>query len=259
LAPFGDWVEQLLAESTGKQGKGVVPIVGEPLVEPAAYGGDRTFVHLHGSNDGSQRGFVDRLTAAGHPCIVLDAGDPMDLGAEMFRWEFATAVAGSILGINAFDQPDVEAAKRAGREILGGRPDLSFPDEDPAAFFRDAAPGELAALLAFAPMTEERRRTIAQLRERLASRGIATLSGFGPRYLHSTGQLLKGGPPGVRALVVLDEPEIDEPIPGSEHGFGRLVTAQALGDARAMAGAGRVVVTCSWSTLARYAGEEMRS
>ena len=258
LAPFGDWVEQLLAESTGKQGTGIVPVVGEPAVEPAAYGADRTFVHLHESNDRTQQPFIDELAAAGHPCIVLDAGEAIDLGAEMFRWEFATAVAGALLGINAFDQPDVEAAKRAGRDILGGAGDISFRDEDPAGFFREVAPGELAALLAFAPMTEERRSVIATLRGRLAARGIATLCGFGPRYLHSTGQLLKGGPPGVRALVILDEPEYDAAIPGSEHGFGRLVTAQALGDAQAMAAAGRRVVTCTWSALVAFAAEEAR-
>ena len=253
MAPFGDWVEQLLAESTGKHGKGIAPIVGEPPVKPASYGSDRTFVHLRVRGDHTHDGFVDDLAEAGHPAITLDAGEPVDIGAEMFRWEFATAVAGAVLGINAFDQPDVEAAKRAGRAILEGGDEIEFPDEDPATYFEGAEAGELAALLAFAPMSDEHHGLIADLRLRLASRGVSTLSGFGPRYLHSTGQLLKGGPAGVRALVVLDEPEGDVPIPGSEHGFRRLITAQALGDADAMRDAGRSVTTCKWSTLATWA------
>jgi glucose-6-phosphate isomerase len=253
IAPFGDWVEQLLAESTGKLGEGIAPIAGEPPVEASAYGPDRTFVHLHQERHRIYDGFFDRLSAEGHPTIVLDAGRPIDIGAEMFRWEFATAVAGSVLGINAFDQPDVEAAKRAGREILGGGDEIEFPDQDPATFFDGARPGELAALLTFAPMTDEHRTLLLELRLRLATRGVATLAGFGPRYLHSTGQLLKGGPPGIRALVVLDDPQEDVPIPGSEHGFKRLVTAQALGDARALEAAGRSVTTCTWSTLAGWA------
>ena len=252
---FGDWVEQLLAESTGKHGKGIVPVVDEPPVEASVYGPDRTFVNLHSRGDNTHGEFFDGLVADGHPAVVVDAGEPIDIGAEMFRWEFATAVAGALLGINAFDQPDVEAAKRAGREILGGEEDISFPDGDPARFFEESRPGGLAAILAFAPMTDDRRRMLQDLRWRLASKGVATLIGFGPRYLHSTGQLLKGGPPGVRALVVLEEPVGDEPIPGSEHGFARLVTAQALGDARAMEAAGRSVTTCKWSTLTAWASD----
>ena len=250
---FGDWVEQLLAESTGKEGKGIAPVFGEPPVEPGTYGRDRQFVNLRLLGDDTHDGFCEMLGDEGHPVFVLDAGEPIDIGAEMFRWEFATAVAGSILGINAFDQPDVEAAKKAGREILDGTDEIVFPDGDPERFFVGAKPGELAAVLAFAPMTDEHRKVIKDLRWRLASKGVATLGGFGPRYLHSTGQLLKGGPSGVRSIVVLDEPAGDVPIPGSEHGFARLIGAQALGDARAMEAAGRSVVTCKWSTLAAWA------
>ena len=195
IAPFGDWVEQLLAESTGKQGTGIAPIVGEPPVEASSYGLDRTFVHMHRHADHTHDGFFEHLAAGGHQTVVLDAGEPIDIGAEMYRWEFATAVAGAVLGINAFDQPDVEAAKRAGREILGGTDEIEFPDDDPGPFFDAAEAGELAAILAFSPMTDEHRTVLLELRLRLASRAIATMSGFGPRYLHSTGQLLKGGPP----------------------------------------------------------------
>jgi glucose-6-phosphate isomerase len=250
---FGDWVEQLLAESTGKHDKGIAPVFGEPPVEPAAYGRDRVFVHLRLLGDDTHDGFCEMLRDEGHPVLVVDAGEPIDIGAEMFRWEFATAVAGSLLEINAFDQPDVEAAKKAGREVLEGTDEVVFPDGDPERFFSEATSGELAALLAFAPMTDDHHAVIKNLRWKLASKGVATLGGFGPRYLHSTGQLLKGGPPGVRALVVLEEPTEDVSIPGSEHGFARLVTAQALGDARAMEAAGRSVVTCKWSTLAAWA------
>jgi transaldolase / glucose-6-phosphate isomerase len=253
-AAFGDWVEQLLAESTGKLGKGIVPIVGEPQVSVERYGRDRAFAYLRLRGDDSKEGFIARLRAAGHPVIRIDFPHTRALGAQMFVWEFATAVAGSILGINPFDQPNVEAAKRATKEVLGAHEDISWADDDPARLFEGLEVGELAALLAFAPRSNEAQELLDAARKRLLrDHSVATMTGFGPRYLHSTGQLLKGGPPKARVLVVLDEPGGDEPIPGSDHGFSRLVVAQAVGDVRALRRAGRRVATTTWDRFARWA------
>lgn len=241
VASFGDWVEQLIAESTGKEGNGIVPVVGEPVLE-AGYGPDRAFAHLSAA-----------ATEAGTPSVSMSV-DGSNLGAALFVWEFATVIAGSLLGINAFDQPDVESAKRAAKEALrtgGGR---SWPDDDPAALFEGIAPRELACLLAFAPLTRKTEAVMLAARTKLvASSGVATSVGFGPRYLHSTGQLHKGGPGPVRALVILDAPEMDLPIPDSEHSFGRLLAAQAAGDADALESAGRAVGRTTWTSFEAWA------
>jgi transaldolase/glucose-6-phosphate isomerase len=238
---FGNWVEQLIAESTGKRGRGIAPIVGEPAVPASLYGPDRSFVHLMCSGDSTHSQRVRELTHAGNPIIEIEMGDPYELGAEMWRWELATAVAGSVLGINAFDQPDVEAAKKAARAAIDSAEEIDWREDDPDELFAGISPPELAALLLFAPRDEEARAAMAAARAKLVRKSVATSAGFGPRYLHSTGQLHKGGPPRVRALVVLDYPAEDVPIPGSEFGFARLVAAQALGDARALEAAGRRV------------------
>lgn len=250
IASLGDWIEQLIAESTGKHDTGIVPVVGEPRIDPEEYGDDRIFVWIRLNDDDGDAAFVRALTDAGHPLITTHLGDPLDLGAEMFRWEFATAVAGSILGINAFDQPDVEAAKKASREILDSGEDISWESGAVASFLEGVAPDEIAVLAAFAPRNEGNGEVLAAGRRKLVeASGVATMSGFGPGYLHSTGQLHKGGPPNLRAVVALDEPGTDEPIPGRAHGFARLVTAQAAGDARALEAAGRRVVRVRWSEL----------
>ena len=255
IGAFGDWVEQLIAESTGKQGRGIVPIVGEPAADPSDYGDDRAFVYLRLDGDDSQDGFVASLIDGGHPVVSARVAAPIDLGGEIFRWEFATAVAGAVLGVNAFDQPDVEAAKRASlRALQGPSAEMNWEEEDPDELFADVEPGELGALLLFAPRTQENAQLLAAARQRLLlGRGVATITGFGPRYLHSTGQLLKGGPARLRALVVLDPPERDEPIPGADHGFARLLTAQALGDVHALRQAGRRVAKTSLAALKEWA------
>jgi glucose-6-phosphate isomerase len=253
IGSFGVWVEQLIAESTGKQGRGIVPIVDEPALEGAPYGSDRAFVSVR-LRDDSRRDTGDVLSPPDAPSIEIVSPSPRALGAEMFRWEFATAVAGSLLGINAFDQPNVEAAKRAGRELLESGADIDWPDEDPGEVFRGASPPELACALAFAPSSAANREILAAGRRRvLLETGVATMSGFGPRYLHSTGQLHKGGKKNVRALVILDRPEHDEPIPGSPYTFGKLITAQAAGDARALEEAGQRVVRTSWQRFMEWA------
>ncbi|MEA2505457.1 MAG: transaldolase / glucose-6-phosphate isomerase [Actinomycetota bacterium] len=253
IASFGSWVEQLLAESTGKQGKGIVPIVDEPASEGTPYGPDRFFVSIRLAGDSKTDPRADSWTA-GSPVIEIQSPSPRSLGAEMFRWEFATAVAGSILGINAFDQPNVESAKRVTRELLESGADIEWAEDDPETVFEGAGPPELACLLAFAPSSVTNREILeAGRRKVLLGSGVATMSGFGPRYLHSTGQLHKGGKKNVRALVILDPPEHDEPIPESPHTFGRLITSQAAGDARALHEAGQRVARTSWQRFAEWA------
>jgi glucose-6-phosphate isomerase len=253
IASLGDWIEQLIAESTGKEGRGITPVVREPPAEPAIYGGDRAFVHIRLANDDAYDEFILALERGGHPVVTVPMADRLDVGGEMYRWEFATAVAGSILGINAFDQPDVEAAKRNAREALYSTAP-EWPDDDPDAFFAGIAAPELAALLVFAPRTHESDAVLEAARSKLLHRyAVASSAGFGPRYLHSTGQLHKGGPARLRALVVLAQPSDDVPIPGSDYGFARLVTAQALGDVRALEAAGRRVARMSWPRFAEWA------
>jgi transaldolase / glucose-6-phosphate isomerase len=254
LLPFGDWVEQLIAESTGKHGRGITPVVREPLVVPERYGHDRAFVHLRTPGADDLASLAPALADLDHPVVSLEMSAAEDVGAEMFRWEFATAVACSIIGVNAFDQPDVEAAKKAARAALESPAEDTWPEDDPDSLFDGAGAGELACLLAFAPPSRDAAATLEAGRRKLVERsGIATSAGFGPRYLHSTGQLHKGGPPTVRALVILDVPTEDVPIPGSEHGFARLVSAQAFGDAEALGRAGRRVARTSWGRFETWA------
>jgi len=235
LAAFGAWVEQLVAESTGKAGTGIVPVVGEPLGPPAVYGDDRMFVVIGGDDD--ER--VSALSDVGHPVAVYRVADPVDLGAEVFRWEVAIALTGVALGINPFDQPDVEAAKDAARRALAaGAPDVQREPLD--ALLAQLRPGDYLAIQAYvdpaSPVVERLERVRVALRDRY---GVPVTLGVGPRYLHSTGQLHKGGPPtGVFVQVVADDHE-DPRIPGEDHGFATLKRAQAAGDLMALREAGR--------------------
>lgn len=253
IGSFGEWVEQLIAESTGKQGTGIVPIVDEPRVDPETYGRDRVFVHLTTGDDDNARGRIEAIERSGHPAVTFTVPDAAAIGELMFVWEFAVAVAGAVLGINAFDQPNVESAKRATRSMLDSGDRVEWDDDDPDDFFADASSGELAVFAAFAPRTQEAAAVLQSGRKKLAARGIATMSGFGPRYLHSTGQLQKGGSPNVRALVILDDPQNDERIPGSDFGFADLIRAQAAGDAKALEDAGRPVARSSWKRFEEWA------
>jgi glucose-6-phosphate isomerase len=234
ISTFGAWVEQLVAESTGKEGVGVLPVVGEPVGPPEAYGTDRLFV-AYGDVPG-----LDELAGAGHPVVRIPLdGDPLALGAEVVRWEVTTALLGALLGINPFDQPDVEAAKRAAKELLAG----GVPEGERGRFgdlVTTLRPGDYLAILAYvppdAPVVDELERVRAGLRDRYR---VAVTLGVGPRYLHSTGQLHKGGPDtGVFAMVI-GEDEEDLPIPGEDHGFATLKRAQAAGDLHALREAGR--------------------
>jgi glucose-6-phosphate isomerase len=211
---FGLWGEQLIAESTGKEGKGLVPAPGE-------------------SPDGPDRQ---------HGEVRL--GDPYDLGSEFFRWEFATAVAGSILGINAFNQPNVQSAKDRTNEILAGGDD---PDVEPAGSLDElldgAEEGNYVCVQAFVDPTDENEARIMGLVETIRGRtGCVTTHGFGPRYLHSTGQLHKGGPPIGRFVQIVDDTGDEIPIPGKDFGFGKLIRAQAAGDFASLQERGRPIV-----------------
>ena len=238
IAALGDWIEQLVAESTGKEGRGILPVIREALGDPGVYGEDRLFVSI-----GDHLG-LDALAAAGQPVVRLPYGGPDQLGAELFRWEFATAVAGHVLRVNPFIQPDVQAAKDATARVLAGDagPEPgSAPIASLAALVR---PGDYIAIQAYVPREPAVDQQLQALRLRLRDRfRVATTLGYGPRYLHSTGQLHKGGPPtGVFLQIVSDDPE-DAPVPGKPYTFGGLKQAQALGDRQALASLGRRLIT----------------
>jgi glucose-6-phosphate isomerase len=246
IASFGDWAEQLIAESIGKDGVGIVPVVGEPLGEPAVYGEDRLFVAL-----GDAPG-LEALEAAGHPGVRLAFDGPAQLGAEFYRWELATAIAGHVLGIHPFDQPNVQEAKDATNEILAGASVTGAGFDDPAGVLEQVAPGDYVALLAYLDRTPETERELRRMRVALRERHrVATTVGFGPRFLHSTGQLHKGGPnTGVFLQIVDDTRSLDVPIPGRDLTFGTLIDAQALGDLRSLRARERRVARTTLNALA---------
>lgn len=266
VASFGAWVEQLLAESTGKEGKGILPVDGETLGDPSVYGEDRLFVHLLLDGDTSVGGAIDRLRTAGHPVVTLRLQDPYDLGGEFFRWEMATATAGAILGVNPFDEPNVAESKANTDRLLEAyRSQGALPEGEPAlredgvAVFADGTGGDLAAALgsflgqvqsgdyialgAYLGRTPSTEAVLQSMR--LAMRDgtrAATTLGYGPRYLHSTGQLHKGGGDnGLFILLTADDTE-DLEIPGQPYTFGVLKRAQALGDVEALQRRGRRVI-----------------
>jgi transaldolase/glucose-6-phosphate isomerase len=229
LASFGLWVEQLVAESTGKQGRGILPIADEPLVDPKAYGQDRLFLRLaSGDEDAAAR--VAALRKAGHPTITVRAEGPADLGRIFFYSEFATAVAGWVLEINPFDQPNVQEAKdNTSRVLREGSPDLEPGDLH--TLVTGIEPPRYVAIMAYVPYSADTEAAVARLRERIVSQhGVATTFGYGPRFLHSTGQLHKGGPATGAFVQIVDEPSTDVEIPGEPYTFGSLIRAQADGD-----------------------------
>lgn len=264
IESFGLWVEQLIAESTGKEGKGIVPVAGEPLGTPESYGNDRFFIYLRleGDNNETLDQLADQLLAAGQPMVTLYLRDRYDLGAEFFRWEFATAVAGAMLEIDPFDQPNVQESKDNTSRVLAqymqtGSLPAQTPDlvegelklfgaegsglaEAVLGFVELAGPGDYFGLLAYLPATEQIDDNLNALRDRLRTRtGLAITMGYGPRFLHSTGQLHKGGPnSGVFLQFTADE-KLLVPIPGKPYDFGTLKMAQATGDWQALRQRGR--------------------
>ena len=250
LHALGLWIEQLVAESTGKHGKGALPVVDEPLGHPGDYGSDRAFVAIATDRDQPDASRLDALEAAGHPVCRLStriAG----LGAEFFRWEFATAVAGAVLGINPFDEPNVSEAKYrtkailAKRDFTGGTPVASadavsvfsstFAAPTPAAVVAEAigslGPRDYVAFLSYLPADPAIESAVAAIRERIrAVKRTASTYGVGPRYLHSTGQYHKGGPNTCVAFVLTGEDATETPIPEAPFTFAQLKRAQAVGD-----------------------------
>ncbi len=243
LRGFGIWVEQLLSESLGKEGTGIVPVEGEPLASPEVYGADRVFVAL-GEHEG-----LDAIEAAGHPVIRLPYSDPTQLPAEFARWEIATAIAGHVLGVHPFDQPNVQAAKDATARVLADPAPLpaTLPLADVLASLR---PGDYLALLAWLPRTPGHAATLQDLRLRVRDRyGVATTAGFGPRYLHSTGQLHKGGPSSGAFIQIVQDDPADLPVPGKPYTFAQLKAAQAQGDLEALVARGRRVARVTLDEL----------
>ncbi|EAR22686.1 bifunctional transaldolase/phosoglucose isomerase [Nitrococcus mobilis] len=248
LACFGGWLEQLIAESTGKHGVGILPVADEPLGPPEVYGEDRFFVSL-GATDS-----FDVLAEQGYPIIRLPYMDPYGIGAECFRWEFAVAIAGQVLRINPFDQPDVEAAKKAaGKMLAQGLPAI------PAASAKQALaavrPGDYLAIQAYVATDSEPYAQLQRARTALRDRlRVATTLGLGPRYLHSTGQLHKGGRANGVCIQVIDEVQPDLEIPGRPYTFGQLFQAQAAGDFHALEEQGRRVFRVTLGDLLSTAG-----
>ncbi len=268
----GAWLEQLLAESTGKEGKGIVPVDREPSGDTAVYGADRLFVYLRlePAPDLHQDEHVAALERAGHPLVRIRFGHRYDLGQEFFRWEFATAVAGSIIGINAFNQPDVEASKIATRRLteqyertgmlapetpmLEGGGLRLYADERNAsqlvavpgartsivgalhAHFARLQPGDYAAFLAYIEMIPAHEQSLEAVRRMVRDgKHVATCLGFGPRFLHSTGQAYKGGPNSGVFLQITCDDAADLPVPGQKLTFGVVKAAQARGDFQVLA------------------------
>ncbi|MBM3188658.1 MAG: bifunctional transaldolase/phosoglucose isomerase [Chloroflexi bacterium] len=263
IVSLSDWIEQLIAESTGKEGrggdrKGILPVVGEALGSPGSYGADRFFVYLRLAGDAQRDAQVQALAEAGYPVIWLNLSDMHDLGGQFFLWEMATAVAGHHLGIQPFDQPDVDAAKERAREMIeaytagGARPVgeyAALSGDVLGRFLSQARSGDYVAIHAYVQPTPEADAALSELRAAVRERtGLAMTVGYGPRFLHSTGQLHKGGPnKGLFVQLISAGPELPIPdAPGSDAssvGFGLLKLAQALGDRRALTDKRRRVIT----------------
>ncbi len=261
---LGAWLEQLLAESTGKQGKAIIPVDREPVGAPEVYGDDRLFVQIGLGADRPADERLNALEKAGHPVVRIECSDAANLGQEFFRWEFATAAAGAVMGINPFDQPDVEASKVASRKLTEAfEKTKSLPAEEPffendgVKLFADAAysatlaqaadtptlvgylkahldqigAGDYLALLAYIEMNDAHEQALQTVRMAIRNKKkAATCLGFGPRFLHSTGQAYKGGPnQGVVVQITCTDPA-DVPVPGREYGFSVVKAAQARGD-----------------------------
>lgn len=262
IASFGGWLEQLIAESTGKLGKAIIPVDGEAIADPGAYGSDRVFayVRLASTPDASQDRMIAALAAAGQPVVRIDIPDVDALPQELFRWEIATAVAGAVMGIHPFDQPDVEAAKIATKAMTSAYEETgALPPEAPRftegtlrvytddanaqatggaslaawlrAHFGRVQAGDYLALLAYVDMNDTNAKVLQSIRHAVRdAKHIATCLGFGPRFLHSTGQAYKGGPNSGVVLQITSEPAREIEVPGSRFGFGVIAAAQARGD-----------------------------
>jgi hypothetical protein len=273
IVGFGYWVEQLIAESTGKLGRGIVPVEGEPVGPPSVYGEDRVFVYLRHveSAVGSQDEAVTALEGAGQPVVRIELGDAYDLGGEFFRWELATATAGALLRVDPFDEPNVQESKDNTKRVLHDYDRTgALPPEKPlfenglrlfaaaptanairragdvpdalARFLKSVESGDYLAITAYLPRTPETEKTLGRIRAALRDRlAVATTLGYGPRFLHSTGQLHKGGPNTGVFVLLTDDALEDIAVPEAPYTFDRLRMAQALGDLQSLQAAGRRV------------------
>ena len=257
LKSFPDWLEQLFAESLGKDGRGILPIAGEPAVPAADYGNDRFFAALildGDDNEELENRLID-LEKSGFPVIRIRLADFYDLGREIFRWEIATAAAAAVLRVHPFNQPDVELAKNLARKAMAAAPhahqgapaDEAIPadggSEALADFLAQAQPGDYVAIQAFLNPDAATENALNELRRVILEKThVATTLGFGPRFLHSTGQYHKGGPNEGLFIQFVDEPAADLPVPETDFTFGQLIRAQAAGDAQALRTAGRRVL-----------------
>lgn len=272
ISDLGAWLEQLLAESTGKQGHGIIPVDREDLAAPEAYGNDRVFVYIRyePTADKNQDAKVEALEKAGQPVVRISVEDIYDLGQSFFRWEIATAVAGSIIGINAFNQPDVEASKVETRKLTseyektGSLPaEQPFFEQNGIKLFTDGKnaaalgkqnslgaylkahlgrikPGDYFAVLGYVEMNDAHEAALQKIRHSVRdSKRVATCLGFGPRFLHSTGQAYKGGPNSGVFLQITCDDAVDVPVPGQKYTFGIVKAAQARGDFQVLAERGR--------------------
>ncbi len=268
IRALGCWIEQLLAESLGKDGTGLVPVADEPLGAPNVYGDDRIFVSIVLEGDTTHDAALAKLSDAGHPVLRLTLKDPMDLGAEFFRWELATATAGAVLGVNPFDEPDVARGKEQTSTLLtewrrsrrlpewpsdveeDGLVLMTKSNKKPtsvskglAAHLAQAVPGDYVAIQAYLTPTADAWRILQEIRVALRDRlRIATTLGWGPRYLHSTGQLHKGGPTSGLFIQITGDDREDLAIPGAGYGFTTLKAAQALGDLQSLRDGARRVI-----------------
>jgi transaldolase/glucose-6-phosphate isomerase len=269
LAPVGAWLEQLIAESTGKHGKGIVPVDLEPRVPAEDYGSDRIFaaLTLAGTPDAALDAQVAALVAAGQPVVTITLADVGLIGQEFFRWEVATAIAGAVIGIDPFDQPDVEDAKIKTRELVDAyeasgslAPETAFHEDAEIAFFApgehefaptdpveilrthfaSADPGDYVGFLVYHERNDAHEAAVARMRDAVVqARGVATVAGFGPRFLHSTGQAYKGGPKSGVFLEITRTAAPDLPVPGRKASFGVVQLAQARGDLDVLAERGQ--------------------
>lgn len=251
ISSFGLWAEQLLAESTGKEGKGLIPIAQEPLAPPEVYGNDRLFVYLRLEGDANAEGdkHVKALERAGQPVVRLMLRDPYDLAGEFFRWEFATAIAGHYLAIHPFDQPNVQESKENTARVLdyvkahGKLPPGDAQESGVDTLLSQAGPGRYLAILAYVTPSAQTDAAIKALRKTLLTKHhLTTTAGYGPRYLHSTGQLHKGGPNSGLFLQLVEDMKPDVPVPGQPYTFGTLAQAQAVGDYQSLQARHRAVV-----------------
>jgi transaldolase/glucose-6-phosphate isomerase len=260
LSSFSEWVEQLIAESTGKDGKGILPVVNEPIGIPEDYSKDRLFIglSLEGDDDGGLVTLFSKLSDLGHPVVRIHLEDMYDLGQELFLWEVAVASAGAVMGIHPFNQPDVQLAKDFTKRIMGAQkiseikkkstetPEaenynaLNISDHEPLAlalenWISQAQTGDYVALQAFLPSNPETTEALQRIRKTLLDRlQLATTLGYGPRFLHSTGQLHKGGSNTGLFLQLVDDPRNDCDVPETNLTFGQIIQAQALGDSKAL-------------------------